>query len=144
MEPTMNSTKIAVLLMLAAVGGIALSGCAEQRNLKEANAAYDKLNLGMSAQETCASFGIDCPPERKDLTHSRDFGMSLSYSVYMVTVYVRNDRLVRVELAKPYYEGHTRRDDHDKINVIRQMGISYEELYQPAEKPAENEPENPE
>lgn len=104
--------------------------CAKEReqNLAKAQAAFDRLSLGMSKKDTCWNFGVTCDDESPDLNYAKDFGMSFSKKEYQVTIWVRGDRLVRVELTEPYYEGSTRISGQGKEKIIAAKGLPVEEI----------------
>jgi hypothetical protein len=96
-------------------------------NLVEAQAAYDRLIIGMSKDDACWNFSVTCK-EGPDINYTRDFGQSFSKKEYTVSMHIRNYELVRVELYKPFYEDRTRKTGAGSDTVIAEKGISREEL----------------
>ena len=116
-----------VLLVIMIAGSAASCKNREKENLAAAQRAFDRLEIGMNKQDTCWNFGVTCD-DSPDLNYEKDYGMSFSRKEYMITIRVRNDQLVRVELSKPYYEGRTRISGQGKETIIAEKGLGRDEI----------------
>jgi len=117
-------------IALAALMACCAFACGREgkKNLDQARRAFDRLEIGMSKQETCWNFGVTCDDPKPDLNYQKDYGMSFSKKEYQVTIWVRDDKLVRVELAKPYYEGRSRISGQGKETIIAEKGLPLSEI----------------
>ena len=122
-----NRMKALTVIALATMLVVTSASCAKRRNLKEAQSAYDRLEIGMSKDDACRTFNITCDPNKSGITYSKDFGMSLSGDEYSVNVFIRNDELKRVEIIRPLHENHVRKGMEDG-EVIAEKGASRNDL----------------
>jgi hypothetical protein len=114
-------------ISLAVLAAACLTGCGleERRNLAAGRRAYARLSVGMSCADACWFGGIDQPDPCVNWSFQRDYGRTFSRKEVILGAYIRDGRLVRIELVKPRYEGSVRKGDDGPM--IEEQGVSRQE-----------------
>jgi len=68
----LRAIKTLVIFSIAVAVCVSSVSCAKRRNLKEARAAYELLEIGCPG-DACRSFNATCDPDRPDINYARDF-----------------------------------------------------------------------
>ncbi len=122
MEPSVDFRR----LVLAALSLLVLTGCADRKNREAAQRALHRLSPDMSCADACWFAGTEAPENCTDWTYEGDYGQSLSRKEYTLRMWVRGGKLVRADVIKPRYEGHTRRGGEGE--VIEERGLPIDQI----------------